>query len=262
MPEVVQAAASHDDEPPQALLDFMITQWAPVAPPPPAWEEAPRFRARRERLSALFAADALVVPSGHEKTRANDTNHRFRPGTDFYYLTGMLEPDCVLVFEPEPGGHRCVAYVEPNLGKTNADFYTNRAKGELWVGPRLGVEQSAIRFGIETRALPELPEALQRIERERGTHGVRVLRGIDSGIDGAVAPAPETDTEFAAALSEMRLLKDEYEVAQLEKAIASTKRGFEDVLRGLPAAKSERTVEGLFNLRARVEGNDVGYATF
>src|SRR5262249_3339996 len=38
-------------------------------------------------------------------------------------------------------------------------------------------------------------------------------------------------------------------------------RGFEDVIRRLPKARSEREVEGVFNLRARVEGNDVGYRT-
>ncbi|HUX04387.1 MAG TPA: M24B family metallopeptidase, partial [Acidimicrobiales bacterium] len=35
----------------------------------------------------------------------------------------------------------------------------------------------------------------------------------------------------------------------------------EDVIRGLPQSASERHVEGLFNLRARDEGNDVGYGT-
>jgi Xaa-Pro aminopeptidase len=59
----------------------------------------------------------------------------------------------------------------------------------------------------------------------------------------------------------MRLLKDELEVKELKAVIASTRRGFEDVIRKLRKAKSEREVEGIFNLRARVEGNDVGYGT-
>ena len=59
----------------------------------------------------------------------------------------------------------------------------------------------------------------------------------------------------------MRLIKDAFEVKALSRAIASTRRGFEDVIRALPEAVSERHVEGVFNLRARVEGNDVGYGT-
>src|SRR6185436_19083720 len=62
--------------------------------------------------------------------------------------------------------------------------------------------------------------------------------------------------------SEARLIKDSLEVAALERACASTKHGFEDVIRSLKQqASTERWVEGVFNLRARVEGNDVGYGT-
>ena len=67
----------------------------------------------------------------------------------------------------------------------------------------------------------------------------------------------------ATALSELRLTKDEFEVAQLQRAVDHTVKGFEDVVRALPAAegRGERVIEGVFNLRARVEGNDVGYGT-
>src|SRR6185436_1545909 len=51
------------------------------------------------------------------------------------------------------------------------------------------------------------------------------------------------------------------ELRELQAAIDSTRRGFEDVIASLRAGKSEREVEGAFNLRARVEGNDVGYGT-
>jgi Xaa-Pro aminopeptidase len=71
----------------------------------------------------------------------------------------------------------------------------------------------------------------------------------------------ERDAELATFLAEARMIKDDVEVAELRAVIASTARGFEDVIRRLPKAKSEREVEGVFNLRARVEGNDVGYGT-
>ena len=34
---------------------------------------------RQDALSARFAGETLVIPTGHEKTRANDTTFRFRP---------------------------------------------------------------------------------------------------------------------------------------------------------------------------------------
>ena len=61
----------------------------------------------------------------------------------------------------------------------------------------------------------------------------------------------------------MRLVKDDFEIAQLQLAVDYTVKGFEDVVRALPAAegRGERVIEGIFHLRARVEGNDVGYDT-
>jgi Xaa-Pro aminopeptidase len=59
----------------------------------------------------------------------------------------------------------------------------------------------------------------------------------------------------------MRLIKDEFEVRELRRAIDATHRGFDDVVRALPGARTERVVEGVFELRARVDGNDVGYGT-
>ena len=50
---------------------------------------------------------------------------------------------------------------------------------------------------------------------------------------------------------------------QLQEAVDATIKGFEDVVRAMPQtqATSERWAEGVFGLRARVEGNDVGYGS-
>lgn len=253
-------AQAHDSATPAALLEFMLQRWkarSDKLPKPIANHAA--FARRRRALSALFPGERLVIPTGHEKVRANDTHYRFRPGSDFYYLTGNQEPDCVLVLEPDAaGGHRDLLFVEPNPGRSDATFFTDRVKGELWVGPRLGVPESQVRFGVhECRGLPELDAWL----RQASAPGARVLRGLSASTDHAVAARPEQDAALATALSEMRLLKDSVELKELASVVQSTQRGFEDVIRALPQAESEREVEGRFYLRARVEGNDVGYGT-
>src|SRR5687768_13937833 len=75
--------ASHDTTPPKALLDFMMQGWKPQSgKPTPKMKNAEVFAARRRELSKLFPGETLVIPTGHEKVRANDTYYRFRPGTD------------------------------------------------------------------------------------------------------------------------------------------------------------------------------------
>jgi Xaa-Pro aminopeptidase len=253
-----QAKAAHDSGIPDNLLTFMTTGWAtPPSTPATPVEGIERFAARRTALGAAFPGETLIVPTGHEKTRANDTAYRFRPGTDFYYLTGNLEADNVLVLSPAGSAHVATLYCEPNPGKTDATFFTDRAKGELWVGPRLGLPQTAQRFGIATKPLSELAGDLAAA----AGGALRLLRGVDPALDASVTSDAERDGAFATFLSEMRLIKDELEVRELRKAIAATQRGFDDVVRALPGAATERVVEGVFNLRARTDGNDVGYNT-
>jgi Xaa-Pro aminopeptidase len=255
---------AYDSTPPPALLEFMVQNWKPASSKlPEQLRHNSYFLARRRALSALFPGETLVIPTGHEKVRANDTTYRFRPGSDFYYLSGNLEPDCVLMLVPKVGGgHTDVLFVEPNPGKTNSTFFTDRMKGELWVGPRLGVEQSRARHGVdEAKGLPELKSVIGSLHNEGATRPWRLLRGIDPQLDALLPPQAERDRQFASTLSEMRLLKDKLEIEELRKAIRSTKLGFDDVIRALPASTSEREVEGVFNLRARTEGNDVGYNT-
>jgi len=255
------AQASHDTLNPPKLLEFMTAFWRPrgdkLPPKVAGWQ---RFQARRAALSEAYPGELLIIPTGPEKVRSNDTTYRFRPGSEFYYLTGNLEPDCVLVMVPRPpehGGHEAWLFVEPNPGRTSATFFTDRLKGEFWVGPRLGVPESRHRFQVEmAKGLQELPQA---VRGNQGT-GVRLLRGFDPHVE-ALVPAKRADAEFATFLSEMRLIKDDSEVRALKRAIASTRRAFEDVVRALPKLRSEREIEGIFNLRARVEGNDVGYGT-
>jgi Xaa-Pro aminopeptidase len=264
-PPAAKSATGYDMAPPPALLDFMVKRWRPASGKPPGpipHHEA--FARRRAALSALFPGETLVIPTGEEKVRSNDTVFRFRPGSDFYYLTGNLEPDCVLLLQPVlGGGHRHVLYVEPNPGRTDSTFFTDRLKGELWVGPRLGLAGSLARYRMdEVRPLSDFKAAVGALSGA-GTPArpFRVARGTSRLVDATLADQGSRDMDFAAALAEMRLYKDAQEVRELSAAIASTKRGFEDVIRSLKAAHTERTVEGVFNLRARVEGNDVGYGT-
>ena len=258
-----QPAAAHDSAHPENLLRFMVTGWAtaPSSPASPV-EGSERFAARRDALSRAFPGDTLVVPTGHEKVRANDTNYRFRPGTDFYYLTGNLEPDNVLVLAPHGDGHVATLYCEPNPGKSDPAFFTDRSKGELWVGPRLGLNATAQRYGIATKPLSALHDDLAAPLAQLP---YRVLRRVDPALDAALDAAlpqqTERDAAFATFLSEMRLIKDDLEMREMRRAVDATHRAFDDVVRALPTAHTERVIEGVFNLRARVEGNDVGYLT-
>jgi Xaa-Pro aminopeptidase len=249
---------AHRPPSPRVLFDHMTGNWEPAAISDDVHPAAEFSAKRSELLATRFADKTLVIPTGNFKVRANDTDYRFRAGTDFFYLTGCDEPDAVLVISPSASGSRSTLYVPHRRDSSTHEFYTDAHYGELWVGPRRGVEEAAIYYAIESAPLENLEKDLVAL----GGTNVVTLRGFDASVD-ALHDANEADGELGVALSEMRLVKDDFEVSQLQIAVDATLKGFEDVVRALPAAegRGERVIEGVFNLRARVEGNDTGYDT-
>jgi Xaa-Pro aminopeptidase len=75
----------------------------------------------------------------------------------------------------------------------------------------------------------------------------------------------EKSTALVEFVSELRLIKDSYEIKEMQKSIDASVLGFEAVVRNLKAAtkhpRGERIVEGAFFAQARAEGNDLGYET-
>ena len=244
---------------PEALREFMGTGWRqgrPAARPQP---QAPDYARRRAALSAAFPGETLVIPTGTAKARANDQCYPFRPGSDFAYLTGDHDPDGVLIMRPGQDGHEAVVYARPPSLPSSEEFFWDLMQGR----PRAPAEKAA-ELGVQMAALAEVENALARCAPAR----TRVLRGIDGRVDASVLPSgpgegAARDRDLAAAIAELKLVKDDWEIAQLQDAVDATVRGFEDVARVVPADRgvSERLIEGVFGLRARHDGNDVGYGS-
>jgi len=256
-------AAPHDSGTPANLVTFMLKDWNhDLRERPVPHGHVSAFQRRREAISKLFVNELLILSTGHLKTRNGDEFYPFRAASDFYYLTGNQEPDCVLVLVPEGEAHRATLFVEPNAGKADASFFLDRIKGELWEGARDGVPESVVRYGVpDTRSLAELEVFVK--EQVSAHTKLRVLRGYSEKLETWIRRESkeqlELDKQFAAALSEVRLIKDELELEELRGVIDATHRGFEDVIRRMKTANNERELEGVFFTRARVEGNWVGY---
>lgn len=259
---------SHDLPVTAALDAFMAADWAPS--PLPAGAQVPGralLPDRLERLSARFPGERLVIPAGALKVRSNDTDHRFRPHSAYAWLTGLTgeeQPDHVLVLEPSgPEGHEAVLHVRPRSSRNTSDFYRDRRYGEFWVGRRPDLDETAALTGLRCTHLDDLAKLLTGPQPP-----TRLLAGVDARVDGLLAPrshTPAGDAELDAALSELRLRKDAWEVGQLQLAVDHTTAGFEDVARALPDALrhpgANAGSRACSSLRARSEGNGTGYET-
>ena len=242
---------THDQSVPTAYAEFMRKGWGDRELDLPRHPVAARSAERRGRLAEAFPGERLVVPSGRFKVRANDTDFRFRPDTAHVHLTGNQTSDAVLVVE----GGESVLYARPRSPRDTDEFFRDRRYGELWVGRRPSLREMSDSLGIEVRHLAELEERLA------ATAKTRVLREVDPYVDEQVPADSARDHDFARVLSEMRLVKDDWEVAQLQEACDITALGFADSVREWDDVLryGERWLEGTFFRRARTMGNDLGY---
>ena len=170
------------------------------------------------------------------------------------------QPDAVAVVSPDD----VLLYFRPRCPRTDEEFYASSRYGEMWVGQRDSLEEMAARVGFPCRDLHQLRDELS------GIVGLRVVREADPEITSMVdelrgGQAQDADAELFRTLSELRLVKDNFEIDELRRACDATRVGFEAVVRELPNAvaggRGERWVEGVFGLHARHLGNNVGYDT-
>ena len=253
----------HDTAPSPKFSEFMHGGWAAI--PLTDLGISPVVKncvARRKVLSEAFKGLRIVLPSGADKVRSNDCYYLYRPHSAFAYYTGVqgveANPDAVLVLEPNGDGHDPLLFIMPRSTRDTDAFYRDAKFGELWVGRRYTTEDAKARYQIETRSVADLEKFLS--DKKPAV----VIRGEDPKID-ALIPVNKKDDELVIFTSEQRLIKDSYEIDQLQQAVDATGRGFNDMIKVLQNAttheRGERVVEGVFYARARAEGNDLGYNT-
>ncbi|WP_341956982.1 aminopeptidase P family protein [Microbacterium sp. LWH13-1.2] len=241
----VEATTTNRKQPfPRGFLDTISTGWAerPESIPAPR-AQASYAATRRAAVSAAFPGKRLVIPAGSLKQRSNDTDYPYRAHSAFAHLTGWAsdsEPDSILVFDPTDAGHDVTLYFRERADRTTTEFYADATVGEFWIGPRPSLAGVAADLAVET----------QHLDRFAAVDGELVL---------------DEDDDLTRFVSELRLVKDEFEIAEMRRAVDITAQGFEDVIRSLPEAiahpRGERVVEGVFHRRAREDGNGEGYDT-
>jgi len=182
------------------------------------------FQARRARLLASMQAaggGVAIIPTAPERIRNRDTHHGYRFDSYFYYLTAFREPEAVLVL------------VAGDAPKSILFCRSKDPEREIWDGRRYGPEAAREVFGFdEAYPVSELDEKLAQLLANQPTifHSV----GYEPDWDRRVADAlnrvraqarnghqsPARIHDVRSLIDEMRLVKDESEIATLRRAAA------------------------------------------
>jgi Xaa-Pro aminopeptidase len=187
------------------------------------------FRAHRDKFFAKMPPGSIaILRSAPLRTMSADTEYPYRPDSDFYYLTGVDEPDAIAVFRPgATDGKRYVLFVR-----------AHDARRETLEGPRAGPLGAVTEFGADAGfPVSDFQGSLVRIEGPgMGSMG-GYLAGVDrvylsdgddtawgekfhAGLQAMRARdvGPSTVVDAREILHEMRLVKDSNEIALLRRA--------------------------------------------
>ncbi len=198
-----------------------LSSAAALAGPPapgPGW-----FLAHRSALAAKLPKDAVVVLRGPAEP-PQEVGDAYRADSGFWYLTGFPEPDAIAVMRPSaPEGKRYLLFVRPNEWRE-----------EQWTGRRAGLEGAKKRYGADAAF------AVADFEKESrdAFRGAKALFYLDAGDEkfrealvtrwnhlarAGTESLPSTD--LAVLVGQMRLVKDETELALMREAVALSVRG-------------------------------------
>ena len=197
---------------------------------------------------AELGGAAAVIPAATLVTHHADTEWPFRQNSDFWYLTGLDEPDAVALFLPHrPEGERFVLFVNPR-----------EPAAEVWTGRRWGCEGAVDRFGadlshprVELDALlPKYLEGAEGIAFRVGSHpSIEPL--VLSTWGGQLDRASRTGSAALALLApcpllhRMRLIKQPAELARLREAGRISASAHELARTSVRPGMTERQVQAL-----------------
>jgi Xaa-Pro aminopeptidase len=184
------------------------------APPPPKPEF---FEAHREKLLAKLPPGAIAVFHAKPDSPADTRADAYRQDEDFWYLTGLEEPNAVAVLVAgAPKESRYILFVQPR------DF-----AAEQWTGWRTGPDgarkdyRASQSYGFLEfwSRFPQLAATAQELYYTTGgdkEFGRRLLEAWNA--NNANVAAPRRCAEAGPALAAMRLVKEPEEIALLREA--------------------------------------------
>jgi Xaa-Pro aminopeptidase len=202
------------------------------------------YAARRARLGSLMGEGVAVLATADERLRNRDSHYPYRYDSYFYYLTGFTEPEAALVL------------VGGSAPKSILFCRERDPERETWEGIRYGPQAARERFGFdEAQPIAALDEVMPRLLENQPAFffalgadaewDARALRWLNAvrGRSRAGILAPQTVRDLRALLDEMRLTKDEHELAVMRRAARIAAAAHRRAMQSARAGRNEYEIE-------------------
>jgi len=224
------------------------------------------FHQRRTKFLSQIKGSAAIFFAAPDLIRNNDVHHAYRQDSNFYYLTGLEEPESICVLNPQ-SKDPFTLFVEPK----------DKMK-ELWEGKMLGLEGAKNQLGADEAISSKDNEAFEEaviqclLEAESLYYRVGVSPQMDQKIFSLMAKAARRLGRTGRSLwpildpndvlGEMRLIKSPNEVACLQVAATITAQAHTDAMRYCKPGMFEFELEAaLFHSFRAAGAGRLGYGS-
>lgn len=170
---------------------------------------------RRNNLKQKVRKGLLFMPGNLEAAFNYPANtYHFRQDSTFLYFFGLNQPDLAAIIDVDSG--------KEYLFGNDVDM-----DDIIWMGPQSSMKERASKVGVEnTTPMNKLPEMLlDAVKKGQKIHILPTYRG-DTVIQIAnLLNVPHNEVksfvseEFIKAVVSLREIKDQYEIAEIEKAV-------------------------------------------
>ena len=214
------------------------------------------FKARREEVfNKMEANSVLILFSGIESHVSADEYAPFEANRNFFYLTGLRRDNMVLVMDKAVEEPKTFLYIE------EADKTVVR-----WTGKKVSVEEAKEVTGIEdVRFIDSFQGEISRImtrEDVKNFYFDCYREQVSDLADYNAVKAKEFTDKYLGVtvknlhpiIAEMRMQKDNDEIAQIREAVRVTDEGLKRVLKKLEPGKKEYQAQADFEYTIKYLG--------
>lgn len=206
----------------------------------------------RKRLAAQLDGGLIVLSAYGRLQRGNDAAFRFQQESNFWYTTGIDEPDWKVVIDGSAGTEWLVA---PEVSETHAIFDGNLILAD------------ATKLSGISRVIPhtEYESLLRRLSKNhtvvytigKPVHSEYFNFSLNPSIQKnwtSLERQFETVRDCQKELAKLRALKQPEEISAIERAVKCSINAFSSIYSRLPEFKNEREIEAEFEYLIRRSG--------
>ncbi|MHB8258838.1 MAG: aminopeptidase P N-terminal domain-containing protein [Bacteroidia bacterium] len=234
------------------------------------WLSASFHAARRDAFRASMRDSSVAILFANpERNRSNDVDYQYSQNPDFYYLSGLTEPNAALVIFKETQTIDSIT--------TNELIYVQPRSphDENWTGKRLGVDGVKKKLGftnvytndqfadlnLDYKKFRKIYYPSQHNDARDDKGDAGDLYSLLKIFNEKTKDLPTKDySAFDAIMADLREIKTPEEITQLRKAIDITCDAHKELMKKLDSTMTEYQAQAIVEYGFKFNGSEyVGY---